>query len=41
MKGGYSIKEKEEPKGGGSENWEKNIVATRVELVIKFKRNIY
>ena len=37
----YSIKEKEDPKGGRSENWEENTVTIRIGLVIKFKRNKY
>ena len=36
-----SIKEKEDPEGGRSKNWEENTIATRTGLVIKFKRNIY
>ena len=31
------IKQREDPKKGGSENWERNTVAIRTILVINFK----
>ena len=36
-----NIREKEAPEWEGSENWEENTLATRIGLVIKFKRNTY